>query len=62
MFARGRGQGGGRGQGMGQGGGRGSGPQGYCQCPSCGERVAHQAGTPCNAMKCPKCGTPMVRA
>lgn len=59
LFGRGRGAGG-RGQGAG-GRGQGAGPQGNCVCPSCGEKVKHQPGTPCNAVKCPKCGTPMVR-
>lgn len=58
MFARGRG--GGRGQVRG-GSGQGAGPAGNCVCPSCGEKVKHQAGTPCNERKCPKCGSPMVR-
>lgn len=61
----GRGRGAGRGQGPGAGRGRGQrgglGPTGNCVCPSCGTKVAHQAGTPCTAVKCPKCGTPMMR-
>ena len=54
----------GRGRGLGQGRGRraaGVGPEGYCVCTSCGEKVIHQPGTPCNQMKCPKCGAPMIR-
>jgi hypothetical protein len=52
-----RGQRGGR-----MGGNRpGSGPSGNCVCPGCGEKVAHQRGTPCYNMTCPKCGTKMVR-
>jgi hypothetical protein len=39
----------------------GFGPGGNCVCPSCGEKVPHQQGTPCYAMKCPKCGTNMTR-
>lgn len=39
----------------------GSGPGGQCVCPSCGAKVPHQVGVPCNQSKCPKCGTPMVR-
>lgn len=66
----GRGGGGGRGRGAGAGGGgRGrmggplaAGPGGECVCPSCGEKVAHTVGQPCNQMKCPKCGTPLTRA
>jgi len=63
------GRGSGQGGGMGRGGGRGktggsrsgAGPGGYCICPSCKERVVHQAGVPCYSMDCPKCGTKMVR-
>ena len=55
------GRGMGRGMGMGRRGMRGAGPSGFCICPSCGEKVAHQAGTPCSSMVCPKCGTRMVR-
>lgn len=55
----------GMGRGMGRGGGRGgrfrAGPGGYCICPSCGERVPHQLGSPCFENKCPKCGTVMTR-
>jgi hypothetical protein len=53
----------GRGRG-GRGRMRGSfaaGPGGTCVCPSCKNKVPHQAGVPCYQMKCPKCGTPMVR-
>lgn len=58
MFqARGRG-GGGQGRG---GRGGGAGPQGDCVCSACGEKVKHQPGTPCNSIKCPKCGAAMVR-
>ena len=56
----GRGQGSGRGAGQGRGFG-GRGPGGSCICPSCGEKVAHQRGVPCKDLKCPKCGSPMVR-
>ena len=63
------GQGPGTGRGMGRGGGRGrmagnrpgAGPGGYCICPSCGEKVTHQAGSPCYNLTCPKCGSRMVR-
>ena len=58
-------QGGGQGQGQGDGrgrmGGRSLGPGGHCVCPSCGTRVPHQRGTPCNQRSCPKCGTKMIR-
>ncbi len=68
---RGRGQGGGgqqggRGRGAGQrpgsmGGGKMAGPQGYCVCPQCGHREAHQRGTPCFDTTCPSCGATMTR-
>jgi hypothetical protein len=61
---RGWGQGDGpRSGGRGQGGGTqpGSGPGGDCVCPSCGHKVAHQAGQRCLDISCPKCGTRMVR-
>jgi predicted RNA-binding Zn-ribbon protein involved in translation (DUF1610 family) len=34
---------------------------GNCVCPSCGHIVTHQVGVPCSSIKCPKCGTIMVR-
>jgi hypothetical protein len=40
----------------------GAGPGGDCICPNCGERLPHQAGTPCYSLNCPKCGAKMVRA
>ena len=66
---RGQGKGQGRGLGRGQGRGRGmmggnrpgAGPTGYCICPDCGEKVAHQTGVPCYSIKCPKCSTAMMR-
>ncbi len=58
----GRGAGMGRGMGRGRMGGFGLGPGGECVCPKCGFRVPHQRGIPCFQHKCPKCGTPMVRA
>ncbi len=54
----GRGMGGGAGQGRGFGG---RGPDGNCVCPACGEKVPHKRGVPCMEMKCPKCGSNMVR-
>ncbi len=65
----GTGRGGGRGFGRGGGSGRGrmggnrpgAGPAGFCICPSCGEKVPHQAGVPCYSLDCPKCGMGMVR-
>lgn len=47
--------------GGGRQGGRGAGPSGYCVCPSCGEKTTHKVGMPCTSLKCPKCGSPMVR-
>ncbi|MFP3913087.1 MAG: hypothetical protein ACLFUT_13515 [Desulfobacteraceae bacterium] len=49
------------GGGRGRGGGFGAGPGGSCVCPNCGEKTAHQLGTPCYEQKCPKCGTAMTR-
>ncbi|RLE64930.1 MAG: hypothetical protein DRJ47_06545 [Thermoprotei archaeon] len=31
-----------------------------CICPQCGYETEHERGTPCNELKCPRCGTPMV--
>lgn len=47
--------------GGGRGVGRGIGPQGFCVCPSCGEKTPHETGLPCTSKKCPKCGTTMIR-
>jgi len=59
---------GGRGRGRGQGGGRmggpfAAGPGGSCVCtnPDCGHAMVHVAGQPCYQVKCPKCGSPMIR-
>ena len=30
-------------------------------CPSCGTKIAHQAGVACYDMSCPKCGAKMTR-
>jgi hypothetical protein len=51
----------GRGMGRGAGNRQGAGPGGNCVCPACGEKVVHQAGTPCASMNCPKCGVRMAR-
>jgi len=34
---------------------------GYCICPKCGERIAHQRGIPCQEERCPECGAKMLR-
>ncbi|MBN1582131.1 MAG: hypothetical protein JXA89_15615 [Anaerolineae bacterium] len=69
-MGRGRGSGSRRGSGAGRGSGQGSGrmggpnaagPGGTCVCPSCGERKSHTVGVPCYQVKCPKCGTQMIR-
>lgn len=62
-----RGQGPMTGKGLGMGntsGGRygsGAGPGGDCVCPSCGTVAHHEPGVPCSQIKCPKCGSFMVR-
>lgn len=40
---------------------RGRGPEFNCVCPSCGRTLPHERETPCVGMKCPQCGTAMVR-
>lgn len=64
----GAGRGAGIGRQTGTGAGRGrmggpenAGPEGYCKCPNCGEKVKHLRAEPCTSMKCPKCGTTMGR-
>ena len=49
------------GGGRGRGGRPGSGLGGNCLCPRCNLCVPHEAGVPCYSVKCPKCGTKMVR-
>jgi predicted DNA-binding protein (UPF0251 family) len=58
----GRGVGRGRGRGR-MGGPYAAGPLGTCVCtnPECKKAVPHRAGVPCYQVKCPKCGSPMVR-
>jgi len=48
--------------GRGRMGGFGLGLGGECICPKCGQKVAHQRGTPCYQQNCPKCGSKMTRA
>jgi len=38
---------------------RGTGGTNICVCPKCKTEASHPRGTPCNAVKCSKCGTPM---
>ena len=57
----GRGAGFGRGRGRMGGSSAGAGIGGYCVCPNCSIRIAHQTSKPCYSMKCPKCGTQMAR-
>jgi uncharacterized protein len=59
-FGRGAGRGGGRGR---MGGPFAAGPEGTCICtnPECKNEIPHQAGVSCYQVKCPKCGSPMIR-
>ena len=34
---------------------------GFCICPRCSERIAHQQGIPCQEEACPVCGAKMLR-
>ena len=66
-FGRGPGRGFGRGFGRGRGrmgGSFSAGPGGSCVCtnPKCKNTVLHVVGQPCYQMKCPQCGSPMVRS
>ncbi len=63
-----RGTGGGMSQGSGSGMGRGrmggmkaGGALGNCLCPKCGNRQPHDRGIPCTQVKCPQCGSTMIR-
>ena len=50
-----------RGEGQGVGGEKqGDGGADNCVCPKCNYKAKHERGTPCNEMKCPKCGASMV--
>jgi hypothetical protein len=53
--------GGGPGRSRGRGGGFRPGPGGFCLCPACGHKEAHQQGVPCLDIKCPQCGAGMTR-
>jgi predicted RNA-binding Zn-ribbon protein involved in translation (DUF1610 family) len=58
----GMGRGAGRsGVGGGMGGKKRGGPGGNCVCPNCSEKVIHRQGVPCYSLKCPKCGSAMMR-
>ncbi|MDY0270016.1 NifB/NifX family molybdenum-iron cluster-binding protein [Trichloromonas sp.] len=67
-MGQGMGQGQGQGQGQGiagrgrQGGALGAGPSGFCLCPKCGHRQAHDRGRPCVEQLCPDCGTALIRS
>jgi len=54
-------RGGGRGKGARAGMGRGMGASGDCVCSKCGKTTPHTAGTPCSQIKCPNCGSFMIR-
>ena len=54
----GKGQGGGRGR---KGGPVAGGAVGTCLCPQCNHRQPHKRGVPCMHLKCPQCGTTMIR-
>ena len=57
----------GDGKGLGLGGGHGRnkggafGVGGYCVCAKCGHKQPHQQGVKCTTIKCPSCGTTMIR-
>jgi hypothetical protein len=34
---------------------------GYCICPKCDKRMAHNQGIPCQDEKCSECGSKMIR-
>ncbi|MCK4796585.1 MAG: hypothetical protein KAT05_04345 [Spirochaetes bacterium] len=40
---------------------QGIGVGGNCVCPSCGKKIPHQRGVPCNQLSCPSCGMKMAR-
>jgi DNA-directed RNA polymerase subunit RPC12/RpoP len=58
-FGRGRTQGTGGGRRRNNGGGYSVG--GNCVCAKCGEKIPHQQGVRCTALKCPRCSHTMIR-
>lgn len=62
-YGDGRGKFGNKGSGYGRGGGNkpGSGPDGQCVCPKCGYKKTHEVGERCVDLKCPNCGTQLIR-
>jgi hypothetical protein len=40
---------------------QGMGSEGFCICLRCGYRQAHEAGTPCRSVNCPRCGAVLIR-
>jgi len=38
----------------------GAGGSSICICPECGYEVEHDKGSPCNEIKCDKCGAKMT--
>ena len=52
---------------FGRGRGKGRGLRGgvctskQCVCPNCGYSMEVGAGKPCRSVKCPNCGTPLMR-
>lgn len=34
---------------------------GYCVCPKCNTKTAHVSGKPCIELRCPNCGSAMLR-
>ncbi|MCF8368632.1 MAG: hypothetical protein K9G76_06285 [Bacteroidales bacterium] len=49
------------GKGKGRNNGGGFGPNGYCVCVKCGEKVPHNQGVKCTNIKCPKCNHKLIR-
>jgi len=37
------------------------GAEGYCICPKCGEKTAHNRGIPCQEEHCQNCGSKLLR-